>query len=197
MPRVASSAVVALVVLAAGAGTRFRAAGGTGHKLLAPFGEGTVVGAAVGSALRAGAGPVYVVTGDTEVAPGLHTDQQQTVTFVPNPHWSDGLAASLQAAIGAVRADGHDALVVGLGDQPAIDPEAWRRVARSDAPIAFASYAGRRGHPVRLAAEVWPLLPHSGEVGARSVAQAHPHLVAEVPCPGSPRDVDTPSDLAE
>jgi molybdenum cofactor cytidylyltransferase len=185
--------MVALVVLAAGAGTRFRAAGGRGHKLLAPYGDGTVVEAAVGHAVESGAGPVYVVVGATDLS--LDADLRAAVHLVDNPSWQDGMAASLRAAVGAVAGDGHDALVVGLGDQPGIDPEAWRRVAAAGSAIAFARYGGRRGHPVRLAAEVWPLLPRSGETGARRMAQAHPDLVGEVPCPGSPRDVDIPADL--
>lgn len=185
--------MVALVVLAAGAGTRFRAAGGSSHKLLAPFGDGTVVEAAVANAVHSDAGPVYVVVGTTDL--NLAPDLSDKVTLVDNPNWSAGLAASLHAGITAAQQDGHDTVVVGLGDQPSIHPDAWRQVANAPSPIAFATYAGRRAHPVRLAASVWPLLPHVGETGARSVAQAHPHLVTEIPSSGSPHDIDTPADL--
>jgi len=72
---------------------------------------------------------------------------------------------------------------------------AWQAVASSDAPIAVARFAAGRRPPVRLARDVWHLLPESGDDGARVTMEAHPELVVEVEVPGDPRDVDVPADL--
>lgn len=187
---------VAAIVLAAGGGARFTASGGEGHKLLAPYLGRTVVEWAIENAVAAGLDATYVVRGATDLPiPPLAADR---VVVVRNDAWRDGIATSLQAGIARARRDGHAAVVVGLGDQPLVQAEAWRRVARATStPIAVAIYGGVRGNPVRLSSMVWPLLPKTGDAGARVVMRRRPDLVTEVPCPGRAADIDTVEDLAE
>ena len=185
-----TSATTIAVVLAAGAGRRFT---GPTHKLLAEVDGTSLARRAVDAALAAAIGPVVVVTGAIDPFPVGAPDG---VTCVHHPGWADGQATSLQAGIRAATELGATAVVVGLADQPFVAPAAWRAVAASSAPIAVATYAGRRRNPVRLAAEVWPLLPTTGDSGARTVMSLRPDLVEEVPCPGSPDDIDTWEDLA-
>ena len=176
-----------LVVLAAGAGSRF--AGGA-HKLVTPLHGRAMAGWAVAVALAAECGPVLVVTG----AARLRVPEGALV--VHHDRWSDGQATSLQRALTVARGLGWEALTVGLADQPGISPADWRAVAGSDAPIAVGTYGGRRRNPVRLAAGVWDDLPTVGDEGARVVMRLRPDLVHEVPCPGNPADIDTSEDLA-
>jgi CTP:molybdopterin cytidylyltransferase MocA len=181
---------VAAVVLAAGGGRRWR---GEGHKLLAVVRGRPVVGWAVQHALDAGLDETVVVTGAVDLAPVL----PPAVAVVHNARWADGQATSLRAALTWAADRGHEAVVVGLGDQPFVSPETWKAVAACDAPIAVATYEGRRRNPVRLAAEVWPLLPVAGDEGARVLMRERPQLVSEVACVGQPADVDTVEDLEE
>jgi molybdenum cofactor cytidylyltransferase len=190
----ATRASVVAVVLAAGAGSRFR---GTRHKLLAPLpadepgAPRTVVERAVFHALAADIGPVVVVWGAVELPlpPG--------VTAVRNDEWERGQITSLQRGLEAADDLGCDRAVVGLGDQPGIAPSAWRAVAAADGPIAVATYAARRGNPVALDRTIWGLLPTSGDEGARVLMRSRPDLVREVPCSGSAADIDTLEDLRE
>jgi CTP:molybdopterin cytidylyltransferase MocA len=183
---------VVIVVLAGGAGTRFT---GVGHKLTAVLEGRSVLERSVGAALASGAGPVVIVTGAVQPTLPAAMSASEDVHVVHNPDWEDGQSTSLMVGIAAADRLGADAIVVGLGDQPFIEPEAWRLVAESTSPIAVATYSGERRNPVRLHRDVWALIPTRGDEGARSLIRARGDLVHEVPCPGSPADIDTLEDL--
>ena len=179
--------MVAAVLLAAGGGSRFE---GATHKLLAELQGRPVLAHAVDAALASGL-ELHVVTGAVDTVDLLPAE----ATVVHNPHWAEGQATSVRAGIASAQAAGHDAVVVGLADQPFVTADAWRLVAAARAPIAVATYEGRRGHPVRLAAEVWSLLPVAGDEVGRAVMRTRPELVTEIRCDGRPSDIDTVEDL--
>ncbi|MGI8664177.1 MAG: nucleotidyltransferase family protein [Acidimicrobiales bacterium] len=178
----------AAVVLAAGGGARF---GADTHKLLAAFRGRPLWTWAVDAAVAAGLDAVIVVTGAAQLRP-----LPAGVIEVRNAEWSRGQAGSLQAAWTTAQREGHDAVVVGLADSPLVPATTWQAVAHATlTPIAVADFAGRLLPPVRLAADVWPLLPTEGDEGARALITARPDLVTAVPCSGEPADIDNVEDL--
>ena len=164
--------MVAAVVLAAGAGSRF---GGPKQALLLPEVLRRVRESSVDD--------VLVVTG----AHPLETDAR----VVRCPDWELGPGASLRCGLAALD-EGVDAGVVVLADGPDLSPEAVDRVVEAwrggAGEIVAASYDGDRGHPVVLARSVWSRIP---DEGARAL---EPVLV---PCDdlGSPGDVDLADEI--
>lgn len=178
------------VLLVAGAGSRFV---GPTHKLLAPLGNTTVLECSLAAVREAGFGSIVVVTG--AIAIPLEMLEDPTIVVRHNAGWARGQATSINVGLRAVAELGSSVAVIGLGDQPFVTASAWRDVARAESPIAVATYDGTRGNPVRLDAEVWPLLPTTGDVGARELMRLRPELVREVACAGSAADIDTQEDL--
>ena len=181
---------IAAVLLAAGAGSRFQS---HDHKLLADLRGRPVVSWSLEAVLAAGFDEVLVVTGAVDlsaVVDGL------AVTIVPAARWAEGQAHTVQAGVAAADAAGHDAVVIGLGDQPFVPASAWRSVGAARGEIVTASFDGERRPPVKLERSVWPLLPTEGDLGARELIRSEPDRVSEVPCSGTAADIDTTEDLA-
>ena len=135
--------MIAAVVLAAGAATRY---GAPKQRELLP-----AVLAALGDIER-----VVVVQGAYEVeAPGAQV--------VDCPEWAEGPGASLRCGLAALGDDVTHALVV-LADGPNLDQRAVRRVLdnRAAGAIVAASYDGNRSHPVVLERSVWGAIPDEG-----------------------------------
>jgi molybdenum cofactor cytidylyltransferase len=200
---------IAAALLAAGQGSRF----GTLPKLTAALGGRPVVAWALDAARGSDLAPVVLVVGreaDAVLVSAVGRGHAQAGTdpastddlvVVRNDRWASGIASSLEAAIVALqRRSQVAAVVVGLGDQPGVGAEAYRRLGRaydSGARLAVATYAGVRANPVLLARDHWDeALGLEGDEGARVLMRRHP--VIEVPCDGTgePTDVDTPHDLA-
>ncbi len=191
---------IAAVVLCAGGGARWqesaaRAGLAVSHKLLAPLRGRTVVEWSIEHAKAGGFDATIVVTG--AVVLPLAVLHDPALSFVANPDWAEGQAGSLGLALDRCRELDIDIAVCGLGDQPFIEAEAWSIMGRTPitTPIAVATYGGDRRNPVRLAAEVWPLIPRTGDEGARPLLRKRPEWVTELACPGNPIDIDTVEDL--
>jgi nicotine blue oxidoreductase len=160
--------VIAAVVLAAGAATRF---GSPKQRLLLPRVLERVRASSVDDML--------VVTGAYEV----DTDARA----VHCAEWERGPGASLRCGLAAL-GDDVEAAVVVLADGPELAPAAVDRVIeawRDGNDVVAASYGGVRGHPVLLPRAAWERVP---DEGARSLPA---RLVA---CDelGPPGDVDYP-----
>lgn len=180
--------VVAAVVLAAGAGSRFL---GPTHKLRAELRGRPVVSWVFDAVIAAGFEKVYVVTGAVDLDDLIPSDW----VTVRADDWSDGQSRTIQAGLARAEADGVTAVVVGLGDQPLVPASAWRSVGASAGPVAAASFDGGLRPPVKLERSVWPLLPTEGDEGARRILRERPELVSAIPCTGDPYDIDTVEDL--
>src|SRR5690242_16407853 len=131
----------ATIVLAAGEGRRF----GGAVKPLHPVDGRPMLERVLAAAAKAGVGELIVVLGANaekiQGAVDLHGAR-----VVVNTRWAEGQASSLAAGLAATDAD---AVVVVLGDGPALDPEAVRRVAEATGAAA-ADYGHGRSHPVRI-----------------------------------------------
>ncbi len=165
--------MVAAVVLAAGASTRF---GSPKQQLLL---------SEVLERVRAARSldEIVVVLGAHEVETDARTIQCA--------EWEQGPGASLRCGLAALGPEVEAAAIV-LADGPDLAPEALDRVVgawrEGLGEVLAASYGGVRGHPVVLGRASWEQVP---DVGARAL---EPILVA---CDdlGSPGDVDFADDL--
>ncbi|HSK16337.1 MAG TPA: NTP transferase domain-containing protein [Gaiellaceae bacterium] len=167
--------MIAAVVLAAGAATRF---GSPKQRLLLPH---------VLAALRA------APLDDIVVVAGAHAlgEEMEGARVVACAEWERGPGASLRCGLAALPTAAEAAVVV-LADGPDLAPAAVERVLAAwrggAGALVAASYDGERGHPLVLARELWDAVPDEG------VRSLEPALV---PCDdlGRPGDVDIPEDL--
>jgi nicotine blue oxidoreductase len=165
--------VIAAVVLAAGAATRF---GAPKQELLLPY----VLG-------RLSESPVD----DVVVVAGAYPLNTGSVQVVECPDWERGPGASLRCGLAAL-GPGVEAAVVCLADGPNHSPHAVRRVLtawRAGAgSVVAASYTGERGHPVLIARAAWEGIPDEG-------MKVLPATL--IPCDdlGTPGDVDSADDI--
>ena len=177
-------------MLAAGGATRFGA-----PKQLADLDGMPLLEHALRAITAAPVGRVVVVLGSAADEVAAKVDLHGADPIVC-PRWEEGQSASLACGLAELAA--CEAVVVTLGDQPHIAPDAIRRViaARNGSAAVRATYGGCPGHPVLLERELFePLRNVTGDKGARNLllsVQVH-----DLPCDdlGGGEDVDTPAEL--
>jgi CTP:molybdopterin cytidylyltransferase MocA len=188
--------MVAAVLLAAGASTRF---GGT--KLLVSVRGEPLVRHAARTFVEAGAGEVVVVLGARagEIGPALEGLPVRTVV---HERWADGMLSSVQRGLAAVAPDAAR-IAVSPADLDLLEAQDVSRVLRAastagESVLVVAAHGERRGHPLVLSRSVaervlaWPLSRRLSDL------LGEPDLeVREVPCgAGVLHDVDVPADLS-
>jgi CTP:molybdopterin cytidylyltransferase MocA len=186
---------ISVIVLAAGAGSRFG-----GGKLLAPFGGLTLIEATLLGLREAPVDETIVVVGNE--AEGLRGFcESYGVRLAENEDWAEGMATSVKKGLASCSPNAK-AAVVALADQPFVGAEAVERLVRAyrrGASVAVATYDGERRNPALFVRGVWSMLEEelSGDEGARRFFERHPEMVTEVPCDdvADPTDVDTVEDL--
>jgi molybdenum cofactor cytidylyltransferase len=183
--------VIGGLVLAAGAGTRFGS-----PKQLAELEGRPLLEHSIRVMMATPVGRVVVVLGSgaEEVIDAVDMHGAEAVVC---ERWEEGQSASL--ATGLAELADCEAVVVTLGDQPRLSPDAIRRVIAARVPCAAAvraTYDGEPGHPVLLERVLFERMRDvTGDHGARNLLISM--QTREVPCEdlGGGQDVDTPAQL--
>lgn len=181
---------VAAVVLAAGASKRLGTA-----KQMARVGGQTLLERAVGTALKTGLEPVFVVVSEGQKTAHCVANLDSRVVMVGNAEAAEGMASSVRAGVRAAKLSaGVTGVVLLACDQPAVTAEHLRELARGGDAVVASAYAGRKGVPAYFPARTFEeLLELRGDAGARGMLQA----ARAVELPGGELDVDTVEDLEE
>lgn len=184
-----------VVILAAGGSTRLGR-----PKQLLQFRGRSLLRQAAETALGAGASAVVVVLG----AQAERLQEELTglpVTIAINSEWEEGMASSLRAGIGALRASAVEATIVMLCDQPLVTAETLRGLVAAQssggqAAVVSLYATGAPGPPCLFVRALFPdLLALRGAQGAKQLIARLPEAaVTRVPFTDGTWDIDTEAD---
>ncbi|MCP5145514.1 MAG: NTP transferase domain-containing protein [Gammaproteobacteria bacterium] len=186
---------VTAIVLAGGASRRM----GTANKMLAEVSGSPMVARVVSTLRKADVDRIVVVTGHDATAVRCAIDDE-TINFVHNEHYAEGMSTSLRTGVAAAMAQSA-AVLICLGDMPLIAVESIDAILAVPNPkgtIVVPVHAGARGNPVRWGRDFLPALELlRGDRGARALLDAYAEHVIEVALDdeGILRDFDTPEAL--
>lgn len=187
---------VRAILLAAGAGSRFG-----GRKLEARLAGRPLLQYALDALAAVGHDdPIVVLAPDSALEPAISWRRAQRVV---NPDPARGLASSLQLGWAtAMAADlAPDAVLVALGDQPRLRPEAILALVAAPLdpgrPIVAPRYADSDArNPVRIEATAAHLVAGAtGDRGLGPLLDTEPEIVRWLEIPGDNPDVDRRADL--
>jgi molybdenum cofactor cytidylyltransferase len=182
---------VAGLVLAAGSSRRLGQ-----PKQLLPFRGTTLLDATLDVARACGFDQLLVTVG------GASDEVRKTVDFggstiVENVKFTTGCSSSIAAAIAEVHPQALG-LVLMLGDQPGVSPDAVRTLiaGAGDSPLGVCRYSDGRGHPFWFHRDVFDdLLNLHGDKAVWKLLESGRYDVADVSIEGPvPLDVDTWND---
>lgn len=182
------------VVLAAGTSSRF----GGRNKLLEPLDGAPLVRRAVRTVAASDLDGVTVVVGHDADRVRAALDGLD-VRVRRNDRFADGQSTSVAVGVAAARERNADAVLVALGDMPAVSVGTVNLLlsvySRGGGTALAAACDGRRGNPVVFDGRHFDaLLSVEGDAGGREVLLAEGATV-ETGDPGVLRDVDRPEDL--
>ncbi len=183
---------VAVVIVGAGAGTRF---GEPKASALLPDGR-RFIDAVAETARNAGLDPMVAV-----LPPG--TEAPAGVRVVANAKPKGEQIESVRLGLSVLSNSPAVGALLWPVDHPFVTLESVLAVLdgarRLSAAIVLPTYGGQRGHPVYFARETWRELMTAADGGARAVVRSNPDRVAEVDVRegGVLRDVDTPDQFVQ
>lgn len=192
----------AVVVLAAGRGSRFR---GPGHKLEQRLGGAPGADTLLTRTLRHAIAtqlPVVVVTTAAFAATAHRFVAARDVVTLPERDAAGqpqpiGMGHSIVAGVSA--SGDADGWLILPADMPLVQPATMLAVAQGleRYPVCFAQYRGIQGHPVGFGTELYSeLMALHGDEGARRIVARYAAQPVPVDDPGVHIDVDTAEDLA-
>jgi molybdenum cofactor cytidylyltransferase len=163
-------------------------------KQLLPYGGATLLDHVLGVARLCAFDQLVCVLGSDAAAIREQVDLSG-VEVVENPgSGRRGCSSSIAAALGTVD-PGSGVLVLLLGDQPGVKPEAVEALlgGRAGAPLAVCRYENGRGHPFAFGRDVFPdLAALHGDKGVWKLLDRRAADVVDVQLAGPvPLDVDT------
>jgi molybdenum cofactor cytidylyltransferase len=176
------------LVLAAGGSSRLGQ-----PKQLLPYRGTTLLDATIQVATACGFDQLLVTVGGASSAVQDAVDLSG-VEVVVNKEFATGCSSSISVAIGAAD-DRTNGLVLMLGDQPGVTPDAVRRLIAEAAksPLGVCRYSDGRGHPFWFHRDVFDDLGSlHGDKAVWKLLESGRYDVADVEIDGPvPLDVDT------
>ena len=190
--------MISAIILAAGESRRM----GMQNKLLLQIDSEVLIRKFVKSVSNSLVDAVLVVVGfeAEKIKAVLH---DQSVKFVENPSYEEGMTTSIQSGVKA-SSNESTGLMICLADMPFAETsdlnlliQAFNDYQSTESSLIIVPvFQGKRGNPV-LFSEVFrdKILTHKGE-GCREIVRQFPHYVKEVSMENDNllRDIDTPED---